>query len=507
MDTDDPFVETKPEISRELDAVVASLLSEDTSKFDENPSWLLEDIRELKHLNRLKLIRALPEKEEVLLRPKSSKKAVACEYEMLPDVLVHSKGEANRGKKSGSQFKKSSSAANLIINISREETTQHNLDALHQREQHNKIRRLTAVKGMASSSALPLASTRYLERRQELSRSPTRGTAGFRTSDSLARPRTAPNRGRTSMRHPEGGAGEDAFLVSKDDGHNKKMGSVTINSRKKSPSPDKYKNPEEEKRQRTRILMTVLMGWWYAKNLKLTFALERQSMAAQYGAASVLQRRLRALMKRRRVLHAADVVPPCLRRAISNYRKRKYISLVKGFLIECAKNQKSKIIRQFLYRVRRLQKLIKNWLVTQRARTEIMKRYWDRVEYAYRKNLADEYRAAQDLLIETERKMKRRARAPIAELWSKTNHKVALLLKKADRVQLRAAREKAFEDSTEMPQLLNSTNDITLGEFEGKISDERRLRVIHNTVKQKRNLFLQSKKMEKMAATQSLSTK
>lgn len=497
----DDVVETKPDVSRKLDEAVASvgLAAADASEFNENPSWLLEDIRELKQLERLKLIRAVPEGEQVY-RPRSSKRPVACDYDQLPDVLVHSKAEALRGKSSKgliASMKKSSSAASVLVSLSREEAVQHSLDELRRREQLQRARTRIQVRTMSSCAALPRASVRYLQRRQQLSSSPGRGTAAFCTHETVPRPQTAPNR--TRGRPTEG---REAFIVSSDD-----AGKNSASCKRRSPSPDRFKNSEEERRQRVRMMQTVLVGWWYAKNLKLNFDSKKALRAEQEVAVCTLQLQLRKLMKRRRVKNAGDVVPACLRRAIIRYRRRKYIGIVKNYLIECAKNQKSKIIKQFLYRVRRLQRLIKNWLVTQRARAEVMRRYWERVEFNYRKGLADDYRAAQELLIENERKLKKRARAPIAELWSKTNTKVCKLLKKVDRVQLKAAREKAFEDNTEIPQHTNGAAQMTLGEFEGSIADDVKTAVIRDIIKSKREMFLEKKKMEKIAATQALSSK
>lgn len=495
-------METNPDVSQKLDDAVESIEHGTAvsvcSEFDENPAWLLEDIRQLKHLERLKLIRAAPEQEDVY-RPRSSQKAVACDYEQLPDVLVHSKAEAARGKTRrglNSNIKKSNSAGNIIVNISREEIVQKSLDELKRREHWRRCRQKITLRGMSTVTAMPRSTIKYIERRQELSRSPTRGSAAFRSPEAVPRPHTAPNRGRPGKPAKEG------FLTSNDDSRK-----LEISARKKSPSPEKYKSAQEERKQRSRILQTVLMGWWYAKNIKIALDVQRQQIAIQSAAATVLQKSIRKFQKLKLVKHAADVVPACLRRAIIRYRMGKYLAIVKNYLVECAKNQKSKFLRQFLYRVRRLQRLIKNWVVTQRARTEVMKRYWDRVEFAYRKGLADEYRAAQEQMIENEKRLKKRARAPIAELWSKTNEKVCRLLKKTDRVQLRSARERAFEDKTEMPSHVNDISQITLGEFEGKISDDMKQKVIHEVIKKKRDVFILRRKMEKIAATQALSSK
>lgn len=496
----DGITETKKEVIQQLDTAAASIakLAEEPSEFDENPSWLLDDIRELKQLERLKQIRAVPPQQGIF-RPRSSRKAVACDYEQLPDVLVNSKAEAFRGRTTrnhSADVKNNISSGSGDVPIRRDESVQKSLDLLAVREQARKSRQTLTLRAMSSAGGLPRPSTRYLERRHELAMSPPRGSAGFRSAESVPRPHTAPNRGRP------GSPRKEAFVVSKDC-ESQGLG----RTHRLSPSPEKYRSAEEEHRQRSRVLQTAVVGWWYAKNLKINFDLERVAVARRDAAARVLQVALRKHAKSTRIKNAANVVPACLRRAIIRYRQRRYIGVVKSYLIECAKNQKSKFIRQFLYRVRRLQRLIKAWLATQSARCDMLKRYWERVEFNYRRKLADEYRAAQDLLIENERRLKKRARAPIAELWSKTNTKVCALLKKVDKVQLRAAREKAFEDNTEMPTNTNVINQITLGEFEGKISDDIKLKIINETVRAKRNIFLDRKKSEKMAATQALSSK
>ena len=494
-------VETKPEVSTYLDAVASSLMdpADDDIEFDENPSWLREDIQAMKHLDRLKLMRAVP-KQSLPFRPRSSQKATACDIDQLPSVLVHSKAEGARGRRPARNLvdiiNNKSSTTDLSIRIYREDRVQRSLTELEEREQRRKHQKKAALARMSSTAALPDKTIRFLERRRFLAANTLKGTAAFCTERTLPRPQTAPNLGCSKR-----GNQREAFSSTKDDSDNK-----MISRRKKSPSPEKYRNREDERKQRAKVLTTMLMGWWYAKNLKITFDFKCQQMTEEDMAACVLQQHMRKALKRKRRLNAAKVVPLCLRRAIIRYRRRKYIGIVKSYLIECAKNQKSKIIRQFLYRVRRLQRLIKNWIATQKARVEVLKRYWERVEYGYRKGLADEYRAAQELLIENERKLKKRARAPIAELWSKANSKVCVLLKRAEKAQMRAARERAFEDNTEMPQRVHST-DLALGEFEGSIPEEIKLKVINETIKRKRKMFIELRKSEKIAATQALSGK
>lgn len=248
-----------------------------------------------------------------------------------------------------------------------------------------------------------------------------------------------------------------------------------------------------------------LMGWWYAKNVKSRLAVVQYYDELRDRSVRILQRFLKKKIRKIRSARSAGAIPMILKKVLVRHWRKKSIEKIKFFLAESAKNQKSKIIRRFIYRVKKLQIKIKKWVESNNARREVLLRYWDFIERSYRKRLSDENAAAIQARIEQEKRLKKRHRPLIQEQWNKTKENVGKLLKKATRVQNKYSREKASQMGAEPS--IHSMGSVLYGEFDGKIPESERLRVINETVSLKRKLHMLRQRQEKDMVTKNIQAK
>ena len=498
--------ETISPIAKETSKVIAaeifdkSLNDGSLRSFNENPSWLLEDIMDLK-LKSDPINRRRP-KDLAQLRKSdrnvklSSVIGTAMNPADLPDSLANAKTEWARGRTQQLTFEQKSRAAVMSFSggpvVQRDTFIEEKLRQMQEEELRRKEKKNQMVQSQ-SNSLMPAPSLKYLDRLATRRASPPRGTSSFTVHSTVPRPSTAPSRGRPRERDAV-----DALIVSK--------GDDALMPRSPSRSPERAPGEDSLAALKSkRSVLVSLIGWWYAKNLKSRLAVVQYYDELRDHSIRILQRFLKKKMRKIRSARSAGAIPMILKKVLVRHWRKKSIEKVKFFLAESAKNQKSKIIRRFIYRVKKLQIKIKKWVETNNARREVLLRYWDHIERSYRKRLSDENAAAIQARIEQEKRLKKRHRPLIQEQWNKTKENVGKLLKKATRVQNKYSREKASQMGAEPS--IHSMGSVLYGEFDGKIPESERLRVINETVSLKRKLHMLRQRQEKDMATKNIQAK
>jgi hypothetical protein len=417
----------------------------------------------------------------------------------LPDTLENAKAEWARGRVQQLNFEQrsktalSSTSGNAIV--PRDPFIDEKLRRLHEEESRRKEKKNHMLHSQ-SCALMPAPSLKYLDRLATRRASPPRGTSSFTVHTTVPRPSTAPSRGRA--REGDASGGGEGLIVSK--------GDDALNPRSRSRSPERTGGEDSLAALKSkRAVIVSLIGWWYAKNIKTRLAIVQHYDELKDRSARAIQKFLKKKIQKIRDARAAGAVPMILKKVLVRHWRKKSIEKIKFFLVESAKNQKSKIIRRFIYRVRKLQIKIKKWVETNQARREVLLRYWDFIERSYRKRLSDENAAAIQARIEQEKRLKKRHRPLIQEQWNKTKENVGKLLKKATRVQNKYSRERASQLGAEPS--IHSIGSVLFGEFDGKIPESERLRVINETVSAKRKLHMLRLRQERDMVTKNIQAK
>jgi hypothetical protein len=517
-------------------------------EFDESPQWLVDDIMEHKRnnlvqgLKRMKRRIVVSEQKEEVPKYKYAEMTASntpLGPEQFPDALVNLRAELSRGKTdinvAVNSIDLESPMDELVGRTPEVKAAIHDLQ--RKAEQLRKKRqRMLAVSSSAIS--LPPAMQRYLDRRNELMNSPKTESPLFRSSRTVPRTRRdvdrsfSPNR-RIRSPSPDRSVDSDAKCVSRIVS-NPEAPRIISSARSRSPPsrPSTAARKEggrpgspsaaavltiprsaeatsrAEKEAAKKALAVLVLALSYVRLAQA--AVQADIDLRRYNTASFVISRFMRRFIRSKKPGLGIIVPPPIRRILLKYRRKKAATRLKYFLTDCLKNQKGKAIRRFLYRIRKIQRCIRNWMSMNQARFLLCSLYWDKIELAYRKRLALEHQAAKKAQEEDEKRIKMRRTTQItADKWARKKEAVTSLLRKVDKLQDNREQLKK-EESAAAGSRISSPSKTTkrdetvlyLGEFEGRVSEAKKMEIIRQTVKNKIRMSMEKEAMDQLAAAE-----
>jgi hypothetical protein len=520
-------------------------------EFDESPQWLVDDIMEHKRnnliqgLKRMKRRIVVAEQKEEVPKYKYAETTVNSPLgpEQFPDTLVNLRAELSRGKTDIAVAVDSVDLESPMDDlVGRTPEMKAAINHLQKKAEllRRKHQRMLAVS--TSATALPPSAQRYLDRRNEMLNSPKTECPLFRSSRTVPRARRdvdrsfSPNR-RSRSPSPDKSVESDAkSVLSRGNKSSPKPARSATLARSRSPpsrpgratgtgaprpgSPASGASApprsaevtsRAEKESAKKALAVLVLGFVYISHARA--AVQADIDNRKYNTASlVISRFMRRFVRSKRP-GLGIIVPPPIRRVLMKYRRKKAAVRLRCFLADCLKNQKGKAIRRFLYRIRKIQKCLRNWMNMNKARFLLCSLYWDKIELAFRKRLAMEHQAAKKAQEEDDKRIKKRRTTQItADKWARKKEAVTSLLRKVDRLQ--DSREQLKKEESVASVSRSSTPSkasgrgkkdetvLYLGEFEGRVAEDKKMEIIRQTVKNKIRMSMEKEAMDQLAAAE-----
>jgi len=218
-------------------------------------------------------------------------------------------------------------------------------------------------------------------------------------------------------------------------------------------------------------LLTIMRAAVYFKFLSAR-AKEYRMLKLKYVRASQkIQKTFRA-MRSRSSLKKYLLVPPIFTRFLYRYKRRKALDIVKSFIQEVQSCRTKRIVRRFLMAVKQVQTYVRQYLQVREARVLALSRFWETTERTVRRQIEEQERAnyARNEKLRQRRMGKNIHSASIFDKWNLTHHQVEQLYNHINDVDV------------------NRANVIRLNEGGGKV---RRAGRVDDNDDDQRNLFME----------------